>query len=129
MLDSNTFNPSFNEYDVEIVTTRGSGSGGQARNKIENCVVATHRPTGISVRVDSRSQYQNKQLAYKLISAKLLELDKIQFENQQNDSRRNQIGTGMRGDKIRTYREKDDLVIDHRTNKKSSLDQWIRGNW
>jgi len=51
------------EADVEFVATRGSGPGGQARNKIETCIVATHKPSGLSVRIDSRSQYQNKRIA------------------------------------------------------------------
>jgi len=47
----------------------------------------------------------------------------------QNNDRKTQIGSGMRGDKIRTYREQDDRITDHRTNKKFSLAEWVKGNW
>jgi len=117
------------EADIDFVATRGSGPGGQARNKLETCIVATHIPTGLSVRIDSRSQYQNKQIAMQVLKARLSELDAFKKMLEQNKDRKTQIGSGMRGDKIRTYREQDDRMIDHRTNKKSSLGEWVKGNW
>lgn len=60
-----------NENDVDLQTTRGSGPGGQHRNKTESCVVATHKKTGISVRVDMRSQHESRRIALKILSAKL----------------------------------------------------------
>ena len=116
--------------DVEIVTTRGSGPGGQNRNKTESCVIATHKPTGLQVRIDNeRSQHQNKAIAYKVLAARLYEVerDKV-FATQQKD-RQNQVGTGQRGDKVRTYRTQDDQITDHRTGTKSRLSKWCNGDW
>jgi peptide chain release factor 1 len=63
------------------------------------------------------------------LKARLSELDRFKKQIDQNKERQNQIGSGMRGDKVRTYREKDDQITDHRTNKKSSLSQWLKGAW
>lgn len=119
-----------NYRDVDITTTRGSGPGGQNRNKIESCVIATHRPTGIQVRIDNeRSQHQNKAMAYKLLAAKLYEIERERIEKAKEDNRRQQVGTGMRGDKVRTYRAQDDQVNDHRTGQRWRLQDWTRGIW
>ena len=107
--------------DVETFYTRGTGPGGQAKNKINSCVVLHHKPTGIRVRIDGRSQHQNEKMAYNQLQIRLNEWS---WKNQQASSasnRREQIGLGKRGDKRRTYRVKDDLVIDHVTNKRTSL--------
>lgn len=117
------------ESDVDFVATRGTGPGGQNRNKVETCIVATHKPSGISVRIDTRSQYQNKKIALQVLNARLSEMDRFKKLVAQNNDRKTQIGTGMRGDKIRTYREQDDRITDHRTNKKFSLSDWVKGNW
>ena len=115
--------------DVEIQTTRGSGPGGQARNKIESCVVATHRATGTSVRVDMRSQHQSKAMALKILAAKLRDSTGQQARNERDATRKEQCGSGMRGDKIRTYRTQDDRVTDHRSGKTWPLKKWVRGDW
>jgi len=117
------------EKDVEIKTTRGSGPGGQARNKIESCVIATHIPTGISVRIDLRSQYQSKTMALKILASKLEEQEALKTSEGKDFVRKNQVGLGMRADKIRTYRYQDDKVTDHRSNKTWSLKSWMRGDW
>jgi peptide chain release factor 1 len=112
-----------------MTATRGSGPGGQNRNKVESCIIATHKPTGLSVRIDTRSQQQSKKIALQVLSARLEEMDRFKRAVEQNKDRKEQVGQGQRGDKIRTYREQDDQITDHRTNKKSSLSKWIKGNW
>ncbi len=119
----------FDPRDVEIQTTRGSGPGGQNRNKVESCVVATHRPTNISVRIDMKSQHQSKSIAMKILSARVLELNQASVIAERCTTRQTQVGSGMRGDKIRTYRMQDDQVNDHRTGKKWQLTKWMRGDW
>jgi peptide chain release factor 1 len=116
--------------DVEIVTARGSGPGGQNRNKTESCVVATHRPTGLQVRIDNeRSQHQNKAMAYKVLAARLYEAERERLDAQRRQDRQQQVGSGQRGDKVRTYRTQDDQITDHRTGVKSRLSRWYNGDW
>jgi len=118
------------QRDVEIETTRGSGPGGQNRNKIESCVIATHRPTGLTVRIDNeRSQHQNRATALRMLASRLYQSAGERMKNERDQLRREQVGTGMRADKIRTYREQDDQVNDHRTGQKWRLKLWRRGEW
>lgn len=119
-----------NYQDVEITTARGSGPGGQNRNKTESCVIATHRPTGLQVRIDNeRSQHQNKAMAYKVLAARLYEVERERIFAEREKDRRQQVGSGMRGDKVRTYRTQDDQVNDHRTGRRWRLQDWVRGIW
>lgn len=115
--------------DVEIVATRGTGPGGQHRNTTNSCIVITHRPTKTRVRVDMRSQHQSKAVAFQILGAKLREVKEEAESNAANSVRRAQIGSGMRGDKIRTYRQQDNQVTDHRDGKKWRLTDWQQGAW
>lgn len=124
---SNSFHLDLKE--VEIQTARGGGPGGQHRNKIESCVTAIHKPTGLRVRVDLRSQHQSKAMALKILAARLQEQAETQAGQDKAALRKQQCGSGMRGDKIRTYRTQDDRVTDHRTNRTWSLKKWLRGDW
>lgn len=117
------------ESEVEIQTTRGSGPGGQHRNKTDSCVIATHKPTGMSVRIDSRSQHQNRAVALQVLAARLASDEAERNRVARAESRKTQMGSGMRGDKIRTYRTQDDKVTDHRSGKTWSLKKWSRGDW
>ena len=122
--------PAVAERDVEIVTARGSGPGGQKRNKTETCIIATHRPTGMQVRIDNeRSQHQNRRIALQVLAARLAAAATDRSVRAENELRRDQVGSGERGDKVRTYRVRDDLVTDHRTGKKQRLAAWLRGEW
>jgi peptide chain release factor 1 len=119
-----------NPHDVEIATSRGSGPGGQNRNKIESCVIATHRPTGLQVRIDNeRSQHQNKAMAMKVLAARLYEAERERNVASKNTDRQKQVGSGQRGDKVRTYRTQDDQVTDHRQGLKFRLSKWYDGDW
>ena len=115
--------------DVEIRTTRGSGPGGQNRNMTDSCVIATHKPTGTSVRIDTRSQTQNKGLALKTLSSRLAERQSSEQKQNRDSLRKDMVGSGQRGDKIRTYSEPRDSVVDHKTGKRWNLKQWMKGNW
>lgn len=118
----------FNPNDVEWKAVIGSGSGGQAKQKTSNCVQMTHKPTGISVRVEtSRSQWENRQSAMRFLVARLTEEALGRMSKKEADSRRRQIGSGMRGDKIRTIRLQDDTVTDHRTGATMSAKKYLRG--
>lgn len=115
------------DSDLKIFTTKDSGPGGQHRNKTESCVVIRHLPTGIEAKASSKSQHHNRRVAMTILQARVMEyyhsLERVKVDNE----RRNQVGSGMRGDKIRTYRQRDNLVIDHRANKKTRLDRFMEG--
>lgn len=115
--------------DVSIVATRGTGPGGQHRNTTNSCIVATHRPSGLTARVDMRSQHRSRALALEILSAKLSGRAERANAESANRVRQEQIGSGMRGDKIRTYRTQDDRVTDHRTNRTWRLRDWAQGSW
>lgn len=114
--------------DIEWKATRGSGAGGQAKNKTSNAVQMTHLPTGVSVRVEtSRSQWENRQTAARLLAARLVEHAFSQMSAEEASYRRTQIGSGQRGDKIRTIRLQDDQVTDHRSGRTISAAKYLKG--
>ena len=117
------------ERDIEITTARGSGPGGQHRNMTESCVVAKHIPTGITAKADYKSQHQSKTLALKMLASRVADRQKDQWAADRSAKRKDQVGSGMRSDKVRTYREQDDKVTDHRTGQKWRFSKWIRGEW
>jgi peptide chain release factor 1 len=113
--------------DLSWTAVRGSGSGGQARNKTSNAVVMTHVPTGITVRVESdRSQWRNRVAAASILAARVREAD--ESLSQRASDRKRQLGSGQRGDKRRTVRVRDDLVVDHVTGKRMSLRRYQQGH-
>ena len=119
-----------NEKDLNITTTRGSGNGGQARNKLETCVIVKDMKTGISVRCQSeRSQNQNKMLAIELLQAKIDKIERQKSIEKSEEIRTEQVGNLNRGSdkKIKIYKEKLNLITDVRTNKKYSLSEWYKG--
>jgi len=68
-------------------------------------------------------------MALKVLAARLYELERERITAQRIAERRQQVGSGQRGDKVRTYRVQDDQVTDHRTGLKFRLSQWYTGNW
>lgn len=116
------------DADIEIFTTRGSGAGGQHRNKTDSCVVMRHLPTGTEVKADGRCQHQNRRLAREMLEARVSEQLHRNTKNTTDSARKSMIGSGMRGDKIRTYREQDDQVVDHRSGKRVRLSDIRQGH-
>ena len=118
------------EGDLEIKTCRSGGPGGQGVNTTSSAVQITHIPTGLYVRRDDeRSQWANKHNAIKAIKDILKSGSIAKHLADQNSSRREQIGSGMRGDKIRTIRTQDDTVTDHLTGKKTSYRRYVNGDF
>lgn len=118
------------EKDLTWSTCRGSGKGGQHRNKTETAVILWHKPSGIQIRSESeRSQYQNKQTALKMLEMKLSEREQMRASGAEAASRKTQVGLGQRGDKRRTVRVQDGQVNDHVTGKSWRLKDYLRGEW
>ena len=117
------------DKDIKVTTKRGSGPGGQHRNKTDSCVVLTHIPTKTKVTIDGRSQHENKALAYDILRAKLLDNERERGILNRNKKRRDQVGCGMRGDKRRTIRVNDNQVTDHLLGKTVTYKDYAKGNW
>lgn len=114
--------------DLEESFTRGSGAGGQHRNKTDTAVLLKHKPSGISIKVDGgRSQHSNRITAMNVLRAKLKAKTDGECSNARKGKRRNQIGSGMRGDKRRTIAVQRDSVIDHVTGRSISFRDFSRG--
>ena len=116
--------------DLQVDTYRSSGAGGQHVNVTDSAVRITHVPTGIIVACqDERDQRKNKSKAMRVLRARLYEHFRREQEDAISSSRRSQIGSGDRSEKIRTYNYPQNRVTDHRIGKSiHRLDEFMRGD-
>jgi peptide chain release factor 1 len=119
-----------NPADLRIDTYRSSGAGGQHVNKTDSAIRITHLPTGIVVECqDERSQHKNRSRALSLLKARLLADEKARQASAQAQSRKLQVGSGDRSERIRTYNFPQGRVTDHRINLTLyKLDDVMNGN-
>lgn len=118
------------EKDLIIETCRSSGAGGQHINKTESCIRMVHIPTGIVVNCqDERSQIKNREKAMKVMKSRLFDYYNTQYQNEYSENRKNQVGTGDRSERIRTYNYPQGRVSDHRINKTMyNLEEFLLGD-
>ncbi len=115
--------------DIVFESCKSSGAGGQHINKTESAVRLTHKPTGIVIECQQeRSQFQNKEKALALLRTKLYDIKLSEQQNEIASTRRLQVGSGDRSEKIRTYNYPQNRITDHRIGLTVySLDRFLNG--
>ena len=119
-----------NPNDLKLDTFRASGHGGQNVNKVSSAVRLTHIPSGMVVSCqDERSQYKNREKAMKILRARLAAAEQERREAEIHKQRKQQVGTGERSEKIRTYNYPQNRVTDHRVGLSlHKLDSILEGD-
>jgi len=113
------------DSEIKVETMRGTGPGGQRKNKTESCVRLTHLPTGIQVTIDSRKQSESKRQAMKILEARV----KQAALDEKAAARKARRDAAIKdGPVIRTYDYKRKVVKDHRSGKTASLKEVMEGH-
>jgi peptide chain release factor 1 len=117
------------DADISTEWFSGTGKGGQHRNKHQNSCRLRHEPTGIVVTAQCRKRSQSYAEARAELERRVREQSDTQSQSETNADRSEQVGSGMRADKIRTYRFQNDQVRDHQTGRVARCSQVMRGRF
>lgn len=117
----------YTDIDFKIEWYSGTGAGGQHRNKHQNSCRITHLPTGLVTTAQCRSRLNSQEQAMSAILSQLKNGAIAEQKIATAQNRKQQVGSGMRGDKIRTYRFQDDVVKDHNSGKSATVSKVLRG--
>jgi len=128
--------PEAEEVDIEIPTTdiridtmRASGAGGQHVNTTDSAVRITHMPSGIVVTSSEKSQHRNREIAMQVLRSRLYDLERQKLHDERSETRKSQVGSGDRSERIRTYNYPQGRVTDHRINLTLyKLEQVLQGD-
>ena len=118
-----------NERDLKTEWYSGTGAGGQHRNKHQNSCRLTHVPSGTVVTAQCRSRENSYAQALAEIQRRVDKNFTLCYNAKVSEDRKQQVGSGMRGDKIRTYRFQDDRVQDHQSMNEASVKKVMNGNF
>ena len=127
--ESAVANASIPDAHLRIEWYSGTGAGGQHRNKHQNSCRITHIPSGTVVTAQTRSRQSSLAQALQTVQETVDKLVKTSYNSSIASDRKQQVGSGMRGDKIRTYRFQDDVVKDHITDRAASVKKVLAGNF
>lgn len=119
----------FNSRDFEVQWYSGTGAGGQHRNKHQNSCRLTHVPTGLVATAQCRSRENSLEEAKATLLSRLNNESARATSYSQSLDRKSQVGSGERGDKVRTYRFQDNVTKDHRSEKSARTDKVLEGNF
>lgn len=125
--DCKQYNTSPSDFKIEWFS--GTGAGGQHRNKHQNSARITHIPTGICETAQCRSRENSKSEAMEKLMLRLAAMTAGDVARATADTRKTQMGSGMRGDKIRTYRFQDDIATNHLTGAKCKASKLLDGHF
>ncbi|MGJ8583216.1 MAG: peptide chain release factor 1 [Marinosulfonomonas sp.] len=115
--------------DIRIDTMRASGAGGQHVNTTDSAVRITHLPTGMIVVSSEKSQHRNREIAMQVLRARLFDLERQKLHSERAETRKSQVGSGDRSERIRTYNFPQGRMTDHRINLTLyKLDQVMQGD-
>ena len=115
------------DSELKIEWYSGTGCGGQNRNKVKTSCRITHIPSGITQTAQTRSRTNSYTIALSELVDRVEKSHQSDFNKASAIIRKDQVGSGMRGDKIRTIRFQDNTAVDHNTGKRITADKYLKG--